>query len=146
MNIIPEPTVVALQTVPFLLTVTALYYIIFKPMLGYLSERDGATVGARQEAESMQGQLDEKLASYEESIAAARSRIALMRSSRRADAMTAYNERLAAARNDADAKVDAARSVLAEDQEAARQELKGATAQLATQISSQVLGREIAAG
>jgi len=146
MNIIPEPTVVVLQMIPFLLTVTALYYIIFKPMLGYLSERDGATGGARQQAEDMQAQINEKLSSYEESIATARSRIALTRSSRRADAMTAYNERIAAARGESDTKMDAARQTLSEDQEAARQELKGTTAQLATQISSRVLGREIAAG
>jgi len=146
MNIIPEPTVVALQAIPFLLTVTALYYILFKPMLGYLSERDGATVGARKQAEEMQSQISEKLTSYEENIASARARIAMTRSSRRADAMTAYNERISAARSESETKMEAARQTLSEDQEAARQELKGVTAQLAAQISSQVLGRDIAAG
>ena len=54
MNIIPVPTLILLQLVPFLLTVSVLYFVLFKPMLAYLDERDEKISGAKEQAVSMQ--------------------------------------------------------------------------------------------
>ena len=40
MNIIPNPTLLLLQLLPFAVTFAGLYLILFKPMFAYLEERD----------------------------------------------------------------------------------------------------------
>ena len=68
MNIIPVPLVVALQAIPFLLTIFALFKIIVQPMLGYLDARNAATEGARKEAAALAAQAEAQTNEYEQRL------------------------------------------------------------------------------
>ena len=73
MQIIPNPTIMALQIVPFVVTLAALYFIIFKPMLAYLEGREQVVAKDRADAERLASELAAKMADYESRLAAARS-------------------------------------------------------------------------
>lgn len=139
MNIIPNFLVVALQAIPFLVTIIALYQIIFKPMLGYLSEREAATEGARAEAKALEAKVTDQLADYEKRLAAAQAELRELRAERRSVALRDYNAKVEAARKAAEGRVNAALSELSDEQAAARSALRGTAAGLADDISSRIL-------
>lgn len=139
MNIIPNPIVVGLQLIPFLITIIALYQIIWKPMLAYLDERNQATEGARAQAEALQQKIAAQLAEYDARLAEAQATIREQRASKRAEAMKAYTAHVEAARREADKQIAAALAELETEQVAARAELKASATSLADQISGRIL-------
>jgi len=138
-NIIPNPLVLVLQIVPFLLTAFALYRIIFEPMLAHLAERDTATDGARAEAEALQEKITAQLAEQEARMADAQAEIRKMRAARRAEAMSSYNAEVDAARKEAETTVSAALEQLQKEEEEARGQLANTSKRLADQISDSIL-------
>ena len=60
MNIIPNPTLLLLQLLPFIVTIAGLYFILFKPMFTYLEERDGASTGATDTAKDLETDVQKK--------------------------------------------------------------------------------------
>ena len=75
MNIVPVPILIFLQLIPFVVTMIALYFIIFKPMLSYLDARDDSTVGAREKGEKLSAEVDQKLADLAEQLRTAQNQI-----------------------------------------------------------------------
>ena len=139
MNIIPNFLVVGLQAIPFLITIVALYQIIWKPMLAYLAEREAATEGARAEAAALEEKVAAQLADYEARLAEARTELRQMRSDRRDAALKAYTAQIDAARQAAEERVGAALAELSAEQAAARSALKASSTQLADDISGRIL-------
>ncbi len=146
MQIIPDPLVVALQLVPFLLTLAALHAIIFKPMLDYLDDRDKARVGGRDEAESLQARIEEKLADYQSSLDSAQNEVLDLRAERRTAAAAEADARLSEARDRAEAMVDQALTSIEQERVAAAAGIQASADQLADDIAGQVLGRSLQAG
>src|SRR4030095_13021305 len=85
-TIIPDPALVLLQALPFLLTIFALKAIIFDPMLAYLDGRHDATVGGRKEVTELQAKAEAHLAAYEKRLHHARREAPPPPSKRRPDA------------------------------------------------------------
>ena len=146
MQIIPDPIVVALQLVPFLLTIFVLHAIIFKPMLEYLDDREKAQSGGKDEADALRSRIEEKTSDYEGRLAAARNEVIDLRADRRGAASQEAEARLAAARKQADAKVEAALAQIGQERAAASAGLEAASRELADDIAGQVLGRSLKAG
>lgn len=146
MDIIPNPSLIALQMVPFLVTLGALYFIIFKPMLGYLEAREQVIQGDQAEAERLQKELDEKMTDYETRLAAARRQVTELRARLRSEAQADADDRIAEAQAQADAKVAEAVAVIHQERDAARGQLEATARALASDISARVLGRTVAVG
>ncbi len=146
MQIIPDPLVVALQLVPFLLTLAALHTIIFKPMLDYLDDRDKARSGGREEAASLGERIDEKVAAYDAALNAAHAEVVELRASRRASAAAEAEQRLDAARSAAEGKVADAIANIDAERKAAAAGVEATAQDLAQDIAGQVLGRSLQAG
>ena len=145
MEITPNPTLIALQVVPFMVTLLGLYVIIFKPMLAHLDGREDAIEGAKGRAAELQRQLAERAAEYEEKMNAARMEMAELRAARRTDALAEADALVSAARAEAEAEIEAAVSTVQAEAAQARGALKGQAAVLAGHIASQVLGRPVSA-
>lgn len=139
MNIVPIPLVVLLQTIPFLLTVFALYAIILKPMLAYLDARSQATEGARKEAEGLQAQAEAQTNEYEKRLSAARAEVTALRAERRKAAMQSYNDTMDTVRKEVQGQISEALSQLESDRGTARAELRTTASTLANQITGRIL-------
>lgn len=146
MEIIPNPLVVVLQLVPFLVSIFALYTILFKPMLAYLDARALAIEGERQKAADLEIRLSARMAEYEAKLERARTEVIDLRTTRRKEAEAEYNQRIAAARASAEQRVAEALRELAGDRATARVSLEQSAQGLGAQIAANVLGREAAAG
>lgn len=146
MNIIPDPTLIVLQFIPFSITIAALYYILFKPMLAYLDERANATVGAKDEAKALEAKAAEKTVELQERLKEAQTEIGALRIQARNEALAEYNVLIEDARSKADAKIEAATTELQSETDAARDALSVAAKDIASQIASQAVGRDFAVG
>lgn len=144
MDITPNPLVIGLQVVPFLVTIIGLYAIIFKPMLQHLEGREDAIEGAQGRAKELEDKLAARAAEYEEKLTAARLEMAELRSTRRNEALAEADALVKAARSVADGEVETALQAVQKEATDARQGLRGSSAILARHIASQVLGRPVA--
>ena len=145
MSILPDPTQMALNMVPFLVAILGMYFIILKPLIAYLEERDSAIAGGLAEAEEIETRISEKMEAYEIELGKARAEVATLRNDQRAEAQQAYDGVLAEARSAAEAEVDEAIAQIEATRSAAAQTLEASSTELAQQVASQVLGREMAA-
>ena len=143
MNIIPVPTLILMQLVPFLLTVSILYLVLFKPMLRYLDERDEKIAGAKEKAVAMQKESAVNLAVLKEKTKAMRMEITSLRSDERTKAISEYNDTIYSARKEADKEVKAQAVKIFDEQILAREELKKNARDIANMIATQTLGRSI---
>ena len=146
MNIYPNLILVLLQLIPFLLTILVLNSIIFQPMLKYLEDRDNASSGAEDKAKEIEAEIESNLADLEEKIQAAQQKASVLRSNAREKLVRQYNDVVHQSRKDADLEVKEAAAEIAAQQVAARQDIKVQAKDIATQIASQALGRDIAVG
>jgi len=146
MNIIPDPLQVLLNTLPFLVAILGMYRIILKPMLAYLLGRDVAIRVGHEEAARIEEEIKTRMADYEAKLLAARAEIASYRAEKRADAQQQYDERVGAARADAEAQIQTALGEIAAAKEAAASQLKTMSGDIAEQVAGRVLGRSLSAG
>ena len=144
MEIMPDTTVMALQLIPFLVTLAALYKIILSPMLDYLEERQQAIESGTTGVDQMNADIEARTAEYENQLKAARSAGAEIRGARRTEAKAEYDAQISAARGEAEAQINEALVEIQASAGSAREELKVSSQVLAAQISSQVLGRPVA--
>jgi F-type H+-transporting ATPase subunit b len=144
MNLIPNPTLIALQAIPFLLTLVALHMIIFKPMLAYLDSRDDSISGTKKKAEALEADAEQKMADLQKKLAAARSQAGEIRAAARAEALAEYNQTVQTARSEAEKRIEAAVTELDREKDVARITLRSTAKEVANQIASHALGRELA--
>lgn len=133
-----------LMGVPFAITLMALHFIIFSPLLAYLDERDKTIRGAKDEAKSLSTQIEDRVHDVELRLKAARAEAAALRKEARDRAHAQAGDILGAARTQAEAKVGEATARIAEQERAAAKELEAQTASLSDEIVTSVLGREVA--
>jgi len=143
MNLIPVPTVILLQLIPFLLTSVALYYILFKPMLAYLEEREEKISGARDQASSLSDQSKGSMQKIQEDTKSLRLEIAAKRSEARTEIMKDYSAKIQSAREEFEKEIQQEAQKIHNDQSSARTDLKLSAREIANLIASQTLGRTI---
>ena len=88
----PFPFIMAL---PFAITMMALHFIIFRPLLQFLDQRTKTIDGARDEAKVLSTQIEDRLHSVEERLKTARSEAGDVRKAARERAHAASTEILA---------------------------------------------------
>ena len=138
-----DPTLVALQLIPFLLAFVGLHYIIFKPMLAMLAEREKNIFGFKKEAELLEEEVAGKLAEIEGRLGDARGAAAAERARLRTDAQAAERAIVEEARRQADAMATRSRALIEAERVVARVQLRETARQLSVQIASTVLGRTV---
>jgi F-type H+-transporting ATPase subunit b len=138
-----NPILIGLQVIPFLVVLVGLHFIIFKPMLRLLAEREKAIVQDRKDAEELEGQVQEKMTELEERLAQAKAAANADRRERREEIRQREEEILTEARNKAEVMVDKARAEIEAEAEAARRTLREESEGLAKDVASSVLGRAV---
>lgn len=143
MNIIPDPFLVLMEAVPFLVLLFGLNSILFKPMLAYLKEREAATDGTRRAASELQERAALKLQQWETAFARAQAEVADFRAQKRAEAQAVYTRRVGEARGEADKRIAAALAEVAADADRVRAEVPAMAAELARNMAEKTLGRAV---
>lgn len=143
MQIIPELIPTAILTVPFAVTLLALWFILFKPLLDYLEEREGVSTRALAEADHIRHSTASRMAEIEGRLAAARKSATELRQDARARAQKQEIAIVRAARVEADERVDAAVAAIGQSRTSASTVLRNQASDLARDLARQVLGREI---
>jgi F-type H+-transporting ATPase subunit b len=118
--------------------------LLFRPYLGMRDRRAAGIEGARGEAVRMTAEAEAKLVSYEQALAAARTRANEERRKVRGEAATHQREVTERARTEATQAMDAAKRRVAEQTASARAQLMPRAAELAAAIASRLLGRKVA--
>jgi F0F1-type ATP synthase membrane subunit b/b' len=145
MEIFPEPPLALAMTVPFLFTLAALYVILFRPLLGFLAEREAVQERARAEAKALSSQVEEQLATLHQQLSAAHGDMVAFRAAERTKAVAREGAILAEARKEADTRLAGAVQAIGASAQSARSTLKETASGLSAEIAAQVLGREIQA-
>lgn len=146
MNIIPVPGLIALQLIPFLITLVALHYILFKPMLAYLEEREAAIDLPGREATELREKVAADLATWELRVASARTEMAAERARLHEEAQQAGNRIINESRAKADGRVALALSGIQESRDSGFRLLQSQASSLATEIASRILSRPVIEG
>ncbi len=138
-----NPILIGLQVIPFLVVLVGLHFIIFKPMLRLLADREKAIVQDRKDAEELEGEVQQKMTELEERLAQAKAAANADRRERREEIRQREEEILAGARAEAEEMVDKAREEIEREAEAARRTLREESEGLAEDVASSVLGRAL---
>jgi F-type H+-transporting ATPase subunit b len=132
-----------LQFANFFILLALLHFILYRPLQGILARRRESIDGAHQRAKDLDGQINEKMARYQAQLEDAKHRGHQERLKLRQEALEQEGSTLAAAREEAGAKVQELRTRVAAETAAARGALRGETERLAGEIAAKVLGRSI---
>jgi F-type H+-transporting ATPase subunit b len=135
---------VLIQLVPFLVTLLGLHYIIFKPMLAHLADRERNIDGFKREAALLQEEVAGKVGELEAKLSEAKAEAAVERASLRRDSKAAEAAVVGAAREASDGVLTEARAGIATEKAAASKELGLTARSLSTSIASTILGRKVA--
>ena len=144
MNIIPNPTLLLVQLLPFIVTIAGLYYILFKPMFDYLEERDGASTGATDTAKDLEATVQATKAEITAKTQSALKESSEARSAARQELMAEYNNFVQGKRQEAEKEIKEATQAIAVEKSAARQEVHVQAESFANDIASRIIGRNIA--
>ena len=117
--------------------------LLFQPYLKLRERRKTGIEGARADADKMIARADATLADYEKQLAAARSRANEQGRKVRAEATAHEKEVTDKARAEAQQAIDEATKKMRQETDAARLQLLPQANQLARQITSKLLGREV---
>lgn len=138
-----NPVLIGLQLIPFLVVLIGLHFIIFKPMLKLLQEREKRIVLDRQDAERMEDDVRGKVDELEAKLADARTQVNAERRQLRDEIKEREEEILGVARAEADQVVDRARQEIEREREAAQRTLREESQALARDAATSVLGRSL---
>ncbi len=143
MNIVPDWTLVVLQTLPFLVAFLALRSLLFKPMIAYLEERDAAIAGAKDETSQLRERVSTARAEWDQRLAEARAEGAAHRAAIQAEANGRRQALVDDARNAAEQQVGSALAEIEQARIDAAAQLQQSARQLAHDIAERVLDRPL---
>jgi len=132
-----------LQIFNFLLLLYILNTVLYRPLRAVLAKRKETIEGDHGQARGLQQQIDEKMASYQERLQAARVKGNEERAILRAAASKEEAEILGAARLVATEKLQQLKARVATEADVARTALRRDVDALATQVASRILGRAL---
>ncbi|MBT3218197.1 MAG: ATP synthase F0 subunit B [Proteobacteria bacterium] len=141
MEIVPNPYLAALLAIPFVVSFLALRFILFKPLLDYLDERDETSAMANRDADQLSAKLQEQMEHLEEMLTGARAEAANLRAKARTVATEKEGEIIKQARLEAAEELRKAKEVIKTDSKAASLALKETAKTLSVEMAQRVLGR-----
>lgn len=146
MKVIPDFNTVVpyLQTLPFLLSLLILHFVLFKPLLRYLAARESATAGARREAAELDAEVALRLEDLQGRLHEARLKSRELRSEAHDRAVAAEQKVVTTARREAEGRTDEAIAQVQSEADAARATLRTLATTLSREIAEQILGRSTA--
>ena len=124
--------------------VSLLKPLLFDPLLRVFEERERRTEGAKKEAREMDERAGELLQRYEGELDKVRREAGLERERLRAETAKLEAQIMAEARAETARILEAGKARIAGEVAELRRELDGMKPELAAQIASRVLGREVA--
>jgi F-type H+-transporting ATPase subunit b len=133
----------AAQIVLFVLLFLVLKPVLFDPMLRLIEEREKRIDGAKSEAKQMYAEADAKMAKYEEELSAVKREAGAERDRLRAEGAKEEAIILAKVRGETTKLVEEGRTRIGNESAVLRTELDGQAQQLAREIVTRVLGREV---
>jgi F-type H+-transporting ATPase subunit b len=139
----PDPVLLVALIALFVLLIAPANALVFKPLLRVLDERDARIAGTRAKAERLEQDAAAVLLRYEQSIHATREESERNRRAVLTQVREETQREIAAARRDAERRLEQARGEIASLLASARDTLRGEARDLARQAASQVLGRAL---
>lgn len=134
---------VFVQLVLFFVAFAVLYPLVFKPMVALLDAREQAIEGARDEAKQLESDVQSKQASFDAELRRVRSASSEERERLRGEGQELERRLLDRVRGETQAMVNEAKTRLDGEGRTARAELAAQRGELARDIASRVLGREV---
>jgi len=134
---------VFVQLAMFFVAFIVLYALVFKPMVALLDAREEAIEGARNQAKQLEGDVQSKQATFEAELRRVRTSSGEERERLRGEGQELERKLLERVRVETQALVNDARSRLEGEALTARAELNAQGPELARDIASRVLGREV---
>ena len=131
------------QIINFLVLLVALHFILFKPILGIMQERQQTVSGAFTESKSAQEKVQALLEQYNTSLAESKQRATAAYSALYQQGLDAQRDMIAAERTKASELLDKARGEIEAASTAARAEIRKEAEMLSQDISSKLLGRAV---
>lgn len=131
------------QLLLFVTFIIVLKPLLFDPLLRVFEAREQRTEGARQSAREMDEQAAELILRYEKELEVVRRDAAEDRDRLREETQRLEARILAEARADATRIIEEGKAKIATEVEQLRKELEAQRPQLAAEIASKVLGREV---
>jgi F-type H+-transporting ATPase subunit b len=142
-SIIDLDGTVFVQAALFFIAFGILYALVFKPMMRVLEAREEAIDGSREQAKHLEVEVREKQAAFEAELRKVRGASNEERERLRAEGQEIERNLLDRVRSEAQEMVTQAKTRLDSEAALARQELGGQKSQLAREIASKLLGREV---
>ncbi len=142
-SIIDLDGTVFVQLAMFTIAFLVLFGVVLKPLVARLVARDYAIDGARDEAKRLDIEVKEKQASFEAELRKVRSASGEERDLLRAQGQDLERKLLETVRVETQATLETAKTQLDIEAQTARQRLEATRGELARDIASKVLGREV---
>jgi F-type H+-transporting ATPase subunit b len=143
LNLTPDPWVTGALLIVFVAIIFPLDALIFQPLLRVMDEREERIDGARRRAASVEGQAQEALDRYEESIRTAHDEAAAERRRQLEVARGELQSVTRSAKDEAERDVARARDELEGSLGEARDTLRASADELASLAAERILGRSL---
>lgn len=134
---------ILLQAANFFILLGAMHLILYRPLGRVVQRRRDELDGNLQQAEALEGRLEERLATYQQQMQQAKTELASERKAFRQDLAGKEAALLSAANEQAASELQSIRDRVAKEKEQALVDLKNQAEPLAAQISQKVLGRAL---
>ena len=134
---------VILQLAIVLILIVALSNIVFKPFLGVLQKRRNWVEGAERKARELQQRMEELMARYRDTLAAAQVQGSKIREEIRKESLAREMEILQKAMDEANRFLGEMKTKVEEESQTARASLRLHAQNLSREIAEKVLGRAI---
>lgn len=131
------------QLAMFFVAFFVLWLLVFKPMVAVLDARERAIDGAKEDAKHLEHEVKEKQATFEAELRKVRGAAGEERERLRAEGLELERKLLDSVRSETTAMVNDAQAQLDVKARAVRGELARNGAELAREIASKVIGREV---
>ncbi len=143
LELLPDPTLLALLLIGFALLVFPVHVFVFRPLLQVLDERADRIDGAKRRAEQLARDAEAALARYREMVREERESAERERRAQLEAARGEHSAIAGAARSEAGSASERSRVEIAEALEEARGKLRRAAEQLAREAAERILGRSL---
>jgi F-type H+-transporting ATPase subunit b len=131
------------QLANFLILLVILNFLLFKPVLRILDEREALVNESAELKKRLGGLADENIQEYESRLYSAKQEAMGIRATLRNESMTEYRKVLQAARDESAVELEATRQKITDQAEVSRKALQGEVNSLAQGIFAKLVGREL---
>jgi F-type H+-transporting ATPase subunit b len=134
---------ILVQLANFLVLLFILNFLLFRPVLKHLADRDGKISSSHEEARASAEKAENMVAEFERELATSRVKASQVYQALQQEGVSEQRARLAAAKAKAQEMVDKAKSEIESEAGKARETLKSEMEKLPKDIAAKLLGRAV---